>query len=453
MKQKLFIFGLLALMTLVLIGLNAASYTQKPAAVESEVYANRSSFNPGPTGMQAFYSLLAETGRTVSRWQQPPAALFTTRPTPSTLIITGNLKRGVTAAEGEELLRWVSNGGRLVVIDREPPSELVATTSQWKVDLTSNISPEIVGVDPTEREQMVAGTPAAKPVQPTSLTQSVNAVQTSRFASSIVFTRYTQDEARLYDTDDGRRYAADLPPPAPPPAAAAPSMHSPLAHFVVPTDRSVVATLPFGQGEIVLLSDPYVVSNAGIALVDNAQLAINLATAGGGTIAFDEYHQGFGNDRNRFLQFFAGTPVVALFLQGALLVGLVLLSQSRRFARPIPVAEPDRLSKLEYVGAMADLQRRTKAFDLAIENIYGDFRRRVARLLGLDATTASPHEIAEAIHARSGLNAAEVAAIMHECEEIIRGEPANSKQIMRLTEQLRDIETKLGLSRRPRGNG
>ena len=119
MKQKLLIAGLIALMALVLIGLNAASYTQKPSNAEGELYANRSSFNPGPTGTQAFYSLLVETGHSVTRWQQPPAALFTTRAAPSTLIMTGDLKRGVTAAETEELLRWVSNGGRLVLIDPE----------------------------------------------------------------------------------------------------------------------------------------------------------------------------------------------------------------------------------------------------------------------------------------------------------------------------------------------
>jgi hypothetical protein len=439
MKQKLFIFGLIALMAVVLVGLNAASYTQKPATSESELYANRSSFNPGPTGTQAFYALLTETGRDVTRWQQPPAALLTARTAPATLIMTGDLKRGVTPAETEAMLRWVSDGGRLVIIDRTPPEDLVTTTANWKVAVTTNISPEIVGVDATDQTQMIAGTPAAKPVQPSALTQDVNAVQTSRFASSIEFSRFK---------DDTKTYGNTKLLPAT--VVVSPSVNAPVTHFVAPLERGIVATMPFGEGEITLLSDPYVISNSGIALVDNAQLAVNLATAGGGTIAFDEYHQGFGNDRNRFLQFFAGTPVVALFLQGALLVGLILLSQSRRFARPIPIVEPSRLSKLEYVGAMADLQRRTRAYDLAIENIYNDFRRRVARLLGLDATAASAREIAEAIEARSGLKSSEIAATMHECEEIIRGEPAKARDVLRLTEQLRDIESALGLSRRPR---
>ena len=123
--------------------------------------------------------------------------------------------------------------------------------------------------------------------------------------------------------------------------------------------------------------------------MDNAQLAINVVASREGIIAFDEYHQGYGADSNRFFRFFAGTPVIPVFIQLALLVGLIFFSQSRRFARAVPAPEPSRLSKLEYVSAMAELQQRTKGYDLAIENIYTDFRRRVSRLVGVDALKTS----------------------------------------------------------------
>src|SRR5207253_2286127 len=116
------------------------------------------------------------------------------------------------------------------------------------------------------------------------------------------------------------------------------------------------------------------------------------------------YHQGYSNDSNRFLSFFAGTPIVAIFLQGMVLVGLVFYSQSRRFARPLPPSEPDRLSKLEYVTAMAELQQRTGAWDLAIENIYAEFRRRAARLFGLDLNQATSDVLAKRISERTEMD-------------------------------------------------
>ncbi len=196
---------------------------------------------------------------------------------------------------------------------------------------------------------------------------------------------------------------------------------------------------------------PYIVSNGGINLVDNAQLAINLVSSGrDGSIAFDEYHQGYGAGENRLLNYFAGTPLVPILLQFAALIAVILYSQSRRFARPLPESEPNRLSKLEYVSAIAELQQRTRAYDLAIENIYTDFRRRVSRLVGADNFTVPLAELARLIAERAKLNAAETEATMFKCEEIIRGEPTNKSETLDLTSRLREIEEKLGLQRRKR---
>ena len=223
---------------------------------------------------------------------------------------------------------------------------------------------------------------------------------------------------------------------------------APVVHLSVDT-RNILVDVPYGAGQIVFLSDPYIVANGGINLVDNAQLAINVIASREGIIAFDEYHQGYGSNNNRFLQFFAGTPVVPVFLQIVLLVGLVFFSQSRRFARAVPEPEPNRLSKLEYVSAMAELQQRTKGYDLAIENIYTDFRRRVSRLVGVDALKTRRQDLALLIVERlPDENAEEIEQLMQKCEDVMHGDKTNKKEVLRLTTRLRELEAKLGLQRR-----
>ncbi len=440
MKQKLFIFVFLILLVALLAGLNAASYVQKEKTPDNEFAPNRSTFNSGATGTQAFYTLLFETGRKVTRWQQPPAALLTAKANkPAVFVVTGSLRRPFSAGETEALLRWVSDGGRLIVIDREPPEDLITTTANWKLSLkASDQAVDIFTVDPTDQKQMIGDLAAVKPVQPTLFTKNVNAVQPSRFAASVGFERFS-------DSDEGA-----APPPKTRGISASPiespSQIAPMIHFAS-GDRNLVVDAPYGNGKIVFLADPYMISNGGIALVDNAQMAINMVTAGDGIVAFDEYHQGYGTDNNRFLQFFAGTPVIAIFLQAVILVGFIFYSQSRRFARAVPEPEPDRLSKLEYVAAMAELQQRTRAFDLAIENIYADFRRRVARLLGLDGLTAKSGEIAAAIAERTGLDRSKTEETLFKCEDIIRGEPTHKREVVTLIAALRDLETKLGIKR------
>jgi hypothetical protein len=434
MRQRLVLLIVFLLVIAILAGLNAASHRQKEKTPDSEFSPNRSSFNSGPTGTQAWFSLLAETGRPAVRWQEPPSALLTAGDkAPQIFVLVGGLRREFKEEDATSLLRWVADGGRLVVIDRAPPEQLSVSTTEWQISVDEPQLPAIFSVDPGDRSQMTAETAAVKAAQPSVFTQSVNALQPSRFAASIRIRREAAgDEAGEYDTDAAGKTA--------------PVVHFPLG------DAGLVAEAPFGNGQIVFVGDPYLVSNGGIALADNAQLAVNLVNMKDATIAFDEYHHGYGADNNRFLQFFAGTPMVAIFLQGVLFAGLVLYSRSRRFARPVPEPEPDRLSKLEYVSAMAELQRRTRAYDLAMENIYTPSRVRMCRSLGLDPSNTSPGEIARLAAERTGANSQSIETTLFKCEEIIRGEPTSQRESTQLIAELRRLEQKLGTNRRATPN-
>lgn len=476
MKQKLFISILLILTAVILVGLNAASYQQKEKTPDTELAPNRSTFNAGATGTQAFFTLLSESGRGPNRWQQPPAALITAgKKAPGVFVVIGELRRPFTDQETTDLFRWVSSGGRLVVIDRNVPESRAATTANWKLAVSGKDTPELLTVDSSDQAQMTKGVAGARPIQPSVFTQSVNAIQPSKFAGAVTFERFV-------DPDVPRGFGDEDAPPPPPKAVSpgnvtvkpvrierntgkiyqmpsptpfeittlggveSPSQTAPVVH-IADGANNLLVDVPYGEGKIIFLTDPFIVSNAGISMVDNAQLAINLVAAGQGAIAFDEYHQGYGSDNNRFLQFFAGTPVVAIFLQLVVIVGLVFFSQSRRFARPVPEPEEDRLSKLEYIAAMAELQSRTKAYDLAVENIFTDFRRRVARVLGLDFHSLTVVEMSAVVAERSGGDRQRIAEVFSKCERIINGEPTNKREVLRLVEELRKLEIELKLTR------
>ncbi len=481
MKQKLLIVLSLALLILLLAGLNAATYVQKQKVPDTEFAANRSSHNPGSTGTQAFYTLLVETGRKVTRWQTSLETIASeTKNKPAVLVMAGPMRRELTDDEDVQLMKWVGDGGTLVLIDREPASRLAATTANWHMSVRTSADPDIVSVDSADQKQMTAGTAAVKPLLPFYFSRGVNSVQPSRFASDIELERYDNPasagtsvraepagppvssgptgsetpfdfygESRFPDDDgeeeEGPAAGSDT-GPALQIAEKPPSFEVPLVHLGT-AETNLLVEAPFSKGRIVILSDPFIVSNAGINLVDNSRLAINLVTQTDGLIAFDEYHHGYGANNNRLFQYFEGTPVIALFVQCGLLVALIFFSQSRRFGRPVPEPEPSRLSKLEYVSAMAELQQRTRAYDLAIENIYSDFRRRVSSLLGLDNTTTGRRVIAEGIAERTAGDPRAVYDLLQRCEDAIHGEPIRRKETVELIEKLRTIEEQLGLKR------
>lgn len=486
MKQKLLIFLVLIFLLLLLAGLNAATYVQKEKTLDTEFAPNRSTYNSGSTGTQALYALLTETGRNVTRWQTSLDALRSdSANNPAVFVMIGPMRRDLSDEENTKLMEWVSAGGTLILIDREPSAELLVTTAQWKMSVVPNVSPDLYVVDASDQKQMTADKSAQKPAQPSYFSRGVNAVQPSRFASSVKLERNSDvvvptsglatGEGNSTTRPSARDpFEADSSYQAPPPPMKktdpeiqitdsgsfsglddeetldeldeGPAFEAPVAHIGGSGDTLLVEA-PFSAGRVIILSDPYLVSNNGINLVDNSQLAINLVSSRPGSIAFDEYHHGYGANNNRFFQYFEGTPVIAIFLQCGLVVALIFFTQSRRFARPIPEREPSRLSKLEYVSAMAELQQRTRAYDLAIENIYSDFRRRVCALVGLDNTTATRGEIAHRIAERIRGDSHDLENLMFRCEDVIHGEPIGKKDTVAIIEQLRDIEDKLGLKR------
>ncbi len=467
MRQRLIIFLGLFIVIAVLIALNAASYTQKEKIPDSELLPNRSTFNGGATGTRAYFDLLNETGRRPVRWIEPISDLNQPN-SPDVFVVIGSLREEFTKEEATELLRWVSGGKRLVVISREPAKELVATDTSYEIKFGGFENP-FISTDAYNQSEMTISTNAAKPASPSIFTTSVNAIQPSRFSKSIEIRRRSSNElvAPSETTDSftaetpmphgGDEFEVPTPNPVPTGATADQNtaeseddeilVLAPLVLFA--NDRkNIVVDAPYGAGRIIYVSDPYIVSNTGIGIADNAAFAIRLA-ATNGTVAFDEYHHGYGSNRNRFFEFFAGTPVIGIFLQLFLIVGLLLFSQSRRFARPVPEPEPNRLSKLEYVSAMAELQQRTSGYDLAMENIYGDFKRRVSKLLGVDNHTTPRGALARLIVERvPSENLDEIDSVLKRCEDINYGDVTKPKEMVRLTKRLREIETELGLLRR-----
>ena len=464
MRQRLFIIITLVVVVVVLIALNAASYVKIEQTGDSEASPDRSTFNSGATGTRALYDFLRESGYQVARWRESPASLLSfSGPKPATIVIVGRTVVPFSKTESKELLRWVEKGGRLVIIDRSPNPNLLPASGVWKI-ASKAFSYPWADIDPNNLDQMTNGVKPVSASQPTSLARHVVSVLPSRFAAAITIeTRETKktsggskangtDEDVNSDESDGSESAAE---PSPDDSITTAVNHSlktisaaPVVNFT--TERGgLLVDYPHGQGRIVLLADPFIVANNGISRADNLQLAINIVTGAGGLVAFDEFHQGRAATHNALIQYFEGTPILALCGQFALIGLAIVWSRGRRFARPLPLPHVDRRSSLEFVASMAELQQRAKAHDLALENIYGRVRRVLVRHAGL--SNSSPRaEIAARVAARSGLNRQELETLMRNCEDVINGAPTNAKESLRLAKRLREIESRLGLGARAR---
>lgn len=483
MRGRLFIFLTVIVMVVLLVALNAASYVRVEQEGDTELQPDRSTMNAGGTGTLALFEYLQQRGVDVVRWRQPTSALADeSEARPASLVIVGATRHEIERREAEDILRWVSEGGRLVLIDRSPTTRLLPTTvGGWRVgsELVESPGPEVRTDDV---EVMTRGVPLIAPAQPTALTRDVAEVTRSRFAGRLhVYqtdvapapglgpgpprVRFTPSPTPTPEEDESPwgeepepTTQATPPPPATPQnegaggSAGKPDASAPVVHVGDGRGGALLVDYAYGRGRIVVLSDPYIVSNGGINRSDNLFLAFDAVTGGGadaGRVAFDEYHQGYGATENRFFAYFRGTPVLWLFAQVGLVVLAAVWTRGRRFARALPAPHADRRSKLEFVASMAELQQRARAYDLAVENIYQRTRRALARYGGV-GPNAPLEQLAARVAARSGRDRQKLEAILRECEDSMAGAPLTPRRALALARTLRELERDLGILMRAR---
>jgi hypothetical protein len=480
MKSRLLIFLSVVLMFVVLVALNAASYVRVEEEAETEFAPDRSTENSGGTGTRALFDYLRASGREAVRWKQPMTALASDD-APSSLVLVGPPRHAVEKREADAILRWVSEGGRLVVVDRSPAGLLLPAAGHWRV-VAETVEFPGPDVHPDDVETMTRDVPLVAPAQPTALTRDVAEVTRSRFASRL-HVHYAADTHTPTPTPaesenpweeegetspspepspspDARAMPSHEKQPTPAPGAQAthaaedeePDANAPVVHVSDGRagEGALLVDYAYGRGRVVVLSDPYVVSNAGLNRADNLFLATNVVTGGRrGAVAFDEFHQGYGQTQNQVFAYFRGTPILWMFAQALLVALAVVWTRGRRFARAVPVPAADRRSKLEFVASMAELQQRARAYDLAVENIYQRTRRALARYAGLPAS-ATRSQLAERVAARSGRDAVKLEALLGECEDAAAGAPLSARRALALVRDLRELERDLGILMRSR---
>ncbi|HKO98752.1 MAG TPA: DUF4350 domain-containing protein [Pyrinomonadaceae bacterium] len=445
-------FGLIITILLaigILVAINSLAYVSEDEAQDSELSPNRSTYNAGATGTRALYDFLSESGYKVMRWREAPERLLgDTGDQVKTFVIIGDTQVTIDDDEASSLLHWVEDGGRLVLIDRRPEDHVLAHSGDWVVT-TEYVNYPGFDTDPAKPELMTKDVQPLPATQPTLLTQKVESVMPSRFMSAIkIFPASKNDteaepspsEDDESDEDEQNNLETD--------GETVPASPAPVTHLTS-GDNALLVDYSYGQGRIVLLSDPFIVANGGIALNDNLQLAINLLSSNDGVTAFDEFHQGRGISRNAFASYFSGTPVLAICGQIALVIILLLWTRGRRFARPLPLPRVDRRSSLEFVASMAELQQRARSFDLAIENVYSRTRRVLARYAGMDYNSPR-NEIAKRVAERSSVDSHQLETLMRQAEEAINGAAISESQSIHLVKRLREIESTLGLRMRSR---
>ncbi|HLY66424.1 MAG TPA: DUF4350 domain-containing protein [Chloroflexota bacterium] len=233
-----------------------------------------------------------------------------------------------------------------------------------------------------------------------------------------------------------------------------------------------IVTYHQGKGVVVVTCGMPVTNvalkQADAANADNGLFYNKVASAatssGRPLVLFDEYHQGFGLEASaqRSLWDAVGAAWRGAFWYALALFAVLVVSLNRRFGAPIRKGAPSARPSTEYVASVAGFFQRAGAADIALETIYHDFARYLAKQS--DAPPDAPSERVAAMAARRfGWPAEPLTALMSRCEQIIEAEgvlpqsqnvtkQANPRrlqgpELVRIAQQLQDYRRRAEIAR------
>jgi|GEM_PF-837209 hypothetical protein len=414
-RQSLTNTLLIAAVVALLLGINLLLYVKPEPEAESDDNADRSTYSGRPYGTLGAYLFLQESGVPVRRWEQDYRALVDRHDVRVVIFVEPRDKP--EARQLRALAEWISRGGTFIMFERSWPLQL----GRWQL----LPGPPL----PLDKEGSVFGQVSVHrivPWQPGGAFHGVNWLGVSARARTM-----TLKPAPNVETDGFGSFPAQTPA---------------LVPLAGVKDTPAVVEVAYGAGRIICIGDPFIIANQGLAEGDNARFLLNLVRLAtnkvAGQVVFDDYHHGYRTTNGGLLGllgYFRGTPIPWMVWHIVALGLLTAYTVGYRFGRPVRLPVKPRTNTLEFVTAMAQLQKAAAARDLALENLYRRFHRRLCRYTGLP-TTAPLKELCFVASQRSQHPMSQWCAVTERCQAVLEGrDTVSDAELLHLAQQLRTL--------------
>lgn len=343
-----------------------------------------SSYSSGPDGAKAAYTLLAEMGYRVERWESPPDDL--PKPPVNTLLIIAGPIVPSSSDERRPLKQFVEGGGHLLITGMNGASLI-----------------EAKDVEQAPTEQIEWQTFAAETPSPL-----------TRHAPEISM----ESPAHWGNLGPGRQ------------------------RFYGSQEGAAVAKLRVGEGVIIWWGADSPLTNLGLTKASNLALFLNCVGSPVQTrVLWDEYFHGV---RPGLWQYLSHTPLPWAVLQLLALAAFVVITFARRSGAMRPLPHRTRLSPLEFIETVGTLYQRKGAAAGALEIAYSRFRFLLARRMGIPAT-APAAELIRSVQERPAQTIPGFAEALEQIDSAVKLQQVEELQGLAWVCQLYDFTCKLRL--------
>lgn len=156
---------------------------------------------------------------------------------------------------------------------------------------------------------------------------------------------------------------------------------------------AIIWTEPIGKGRIIYSTTPYLGANAYQDYLSNYQFLAELVTEAEATIWIDEYIHGYrdresiqGETEGTVWSYLSKTPLLLLFIQGIILVGLAIGAGNQRLGRATPLTSPKINNSEAYIQGLASVLQKAERNDFVVSIISQAQKQELQKILGLNDT-------------------------------------------------------------------
>jgi hypothetical protein len=144
--------------------------------------------------------------------------------------------------------------------------------------------------------------------------------------------------------------------------------------------RPLAVAFPQGAGRVIVATLADAFTNRGLGEAGNPALALNLLSLGGsaGGVWFNQWHQGVRPGAETGQDWLRRTPVGQALLLAGLILFVAVALRGRRFGRPLSLpADRARRAPLEYITAIANLNRRAGHRTAVLQDTHDRLKRHL----------------------------------------------------------------------------
>lgn len=215
---------------------------------------------------------------------------------------------------------------------------------------------------------------------------------------------------------------------------------------------AVAVARRIGAGEVTIVLDPSIFSNAGLPKGHNLRFADSvlrhLSTSG--AVVFDEFHHGHGFERTITGWMARAGLLPAAWLAFLAVAGDALRRNRTRLGPPRPPPEPERRAVREFVASYAGLLLAAGHRAFAVRALDRQLRRRLQDDLAIPFH-AAPKDVFRLLTIRAPQAAARAYRALERARELrAEGTPVSDRELLDIARDVRSAESSLIASRRRR---